>query len=141
MTTQGKSASGIDSNFAVLGGLKRDGGWRVGGGVKHTALVGGISLDMSEAEFDSEDVTITKIALVGGADLTFPEGVTVQVNAYSLVGGVSLSVPANTRVVLSGFTLLGGRSEKGLPDVAGESSGVIRVKRYSFLGGISITRY
>ena len=132
----------IENHTSLIGGLKRTGAWRVGGGVRQVALVGGASLDLTEALFEKgTDVTLTKIALVGGASLAFPEDVSVQVNAYSLVGGVALSVPAGTRVVLSGFTLLGGRSESGADEVADGSEAVIRVKRFSLVGGVSITRY
>lgn len=142
MTSQGKTAAGIEKSIALIGGLKRDGGWRVGAGVQHTSLIGGIQLDMSEADFDDDVLpTITKYAVVGGAALIFPEGVGAQVNAYSLVGGVSLSVPAGTRVVLSGFTLLGGRSESGADELADGSGAVVRVKRFSLVGGVSIKRY
>ena len=101
-------------HFALIGGLKRRGTWRAEPRMLHVAGVGGVNLDFTAAEFAEHETELTSVSLVGGASLTVPESVRVEVSGFSLVGG--------TR---------GG--------TAGTADGpVLRVRVYSLIGGVSI---
>jgi hypothetical protein len=120
---------------ALVGGLKRDGVFRVKERTVHVAAVGGAKLDHSQAQLPAGPTHLVKASLVGGAKLTYPAGASAEVDAFSLVGGVKLAVPAGTTVEVSGFSLFGQRCA----GVAGEVGGsVVKVRSYSLIGGVKV---
>jgi hypothetical protein len=76
-----------DWHIALIGGFKRIGHWRVRQQVVSVSLIGGMKLDLREAEFAAPEITLTKVSLVGGVRLTVPPGVRVEVTNFSLIGG------------------------------------------------------
>ncbi|MEU7095259.1 hypothetical protein [Kitasatospora aureofaciens] len=122
-------------SLALLGGLKHRGGFTARERTVHVAAVGGAKLDHTGAVLPADGTHLVKAALVGGAELAYPEGASAEVDAFSVFGGVDLTVPAGTAVEVSGLSLLGGRS-KG---VAGEPGGaVVTVRSYSLVGGVKV---
>jgi hypothetical protein len=99
-------------NVALLGGVKRAGSWRMAAHTVVVTLVGGADLDLSDADFESTDVTVTKVSLVGGFKLRVPPGVNVDVTKVSLLGGQRVDVPydesATNRVHVRSFGIVGG---------------------------------
>ncbi|WP_043263073.1 hypothetical protein [Streptomyces sp. CT34] len=125
-------------SLSLLGGLKQQGAFAARERTVHVGAVGGARLDHSEAELPAAGTRLIKASLVGGADLTYPDGASAEVDAFSVVGGVDLRVPAGTTVEVGGFSLIGGRH----PGVAGESEGpVVRVRAYSLIGGVKVRQY
>ncbi|MGF1427869.1 hypothetical protein [Kitasatospora sp. LaBMicrA B282] len=124
-------------SVGLLGGLKHQGAFAARERTVHVAAVGGAKLDHTEASLPAGPTHLVKAALVGGAELVYPEGASAEVDAFSVLGGVDLTVPAGTTVEVSGFSLLGGRSA----GVAGEPGGpVVRVRSYSVLGRVKVTQ-
>ena len=78
--------------------------------------LGGMDLDLGEAEFTAPRVTIAKV---------------------SLIGGVKLTVPADARVKVHGLSI-GGRDVEPAP--ADASGPEIVVHNYGLLGGVKVTR-
>jgi hypothetical protein len=110
----GKPAS--SNHFALMGGLKQRGKWRVDPRTLHVAAVGGVNLDLTAAELAAPEVELTSVALVGGASLTVPESMRVEISGFRLLGGVSGSAPGT------------------------EGGPVLRLRQYSLVGGVSIRR-
>lgn len=103
------------NHYALIGGLKRQGKWRAERRMRHVAAVGGVNLDLTAAELAAPEIDLTSVSLVGGASLTVPEPMRVEVSGFSLLGGVS--------------------------GATGTGDGpVLRVRRYSLVGGVSIRR-
>lgn len=101
-------------HVSPIGGFKRRGRWRVARRTTAITLIGGMNLDLGEAELSANEVTLT---------------------AISLVGGVSLRVPPGVRIVPTGFSLLGGRRiDLDDPDPGAPT---VRVRAFSLIGGIS----
>lgn len=80
-------AGHTDWHISLLGGLKRRGHWRMNQQITSVSLIGGMRLDLREAEFAAPEITLTKISLIGGVRLTIPPGVRVEVTKLSLLGG------------------------------------------------------
>src|ERR1700712_4140590 len=100
------------NHFALVGGLQRRGKWRAEPRMLHVAAVGGVSLDFTAAELAASEIELTSVSLVGGASVTVPESLRVEVSGFSLVGGT------------------GGGS-------AGTADGpVLRLRVYSLVGGV-----
>jgi hypothetical protein len=107
-------AGTTDNHFALLGGLKRRGKWRPAPRTLHVAAVGGVNLDFSAADLSEPEIELTSISLVGGASLTVPDSLRVEVSGFSLVGGI-------------------GSGAQGSAD-----GPLLRLRVYSLVGGVSI---
>jgi hypothetical protein len=98
-----------------IGGVVRRGSWRVPEKSVGISLIGGASLDLTDAEFAAPEVELTRV---------------------SIIGGIDAKVPAGVRVEVEGFTLLGGRSIR-LPKPA-PGAPVLRIRLFSLIGGVSV---
>lgn len=57
---------------AVMGGSDKRGRWRVARRVTALAIMGGHTIDLRNAELDSDDTTIVSISVMGGAEIYVP---------------------------------------------------------------------
>ncbi|HJZ36477.1 MAG TPA: hypothetical protein VJ204_09420 [Solirubrobacterales bacterium] len=104
------------TSVALMGGLRASGRVRVEDRIVRVTTLGGMDLDLGEAEFTAPRVTIVKV---------------------SLIGGVELTVPANARVTVHGLSI-GGRDVE--PKPADATGPEIVVHNYGLLGGVKVTR-
>jgi hypothetical protein len=106
--------SSVDHMVAIFGGVERKGRWRVRRKSRAIAIFGGADLDLTDATFDAPVVEIEIFTMLGGIDVTVPEGVVVRNECGSILGGVSATggdtppAPGAPVVVLKGLTILGG---------------------------------
>jgi hypothetical protein len=97
---------------AVMGGVERKGRWRPSRMTKAIAVMGGVSIDLREAEL-ADGVEILAIPVMGGISITVPPGVSVEMSGFALLGGNSgpddrLSpVPDSPTVRVRAFSLMG----------------------------------
>jgi hypothetical protein len=104
------------TSVALMGGLRASGRVRVEDRIVRVTTLGGMDLDLSEAEFTTPRVTIVKV---------------------SLIGGVELTVPADARVRVHGLSIGGRHLEPAAPGGTGPE---IVVHNYGLLGGVKVTR-
>jgi hypothetical protein len=108
----------------VLGGTEQKGRWRLGSRLRIVAVLGGVSLDLGQAQPEAPESLVTVLAVLGGVEITAPPGVPVELTGFSLLGGKSderprgASLPGCPVVRLRVFSLFGGvkvkeRSEGG----------------------------
>ena len=105
-------------HISPVGGLRINGPWRMDRHVIVVSIVGGARLDLSEAQLAAPEVTLTKVSLVGGARVTVPPGVRVEV---------------------SGFRLIGGTRVEGGPE-PGPGAPTVNIRAFSLVGGVRIYR-
>ena len=103
---------------AILGGETRKGRWRPSRRTNAIAVMGGIDIDLREAE------------LADGAEFL----------AIGIIGAVSIVVPEGVSVEMSGLALMGGNSGPDdrvppLPDAP-----FVRVRAFSLMGGVVVER-
>jgi hypothetical protein len=103
--------------LGVLGGGDHRGRWRVAERVTVINVLGGADLDLREATLAAPEVTIRVFSLLGGSDITVPEGVHVELSGFALLGGDNLR-------------LEGPEPPPGAP--------VVHVKTISILGGTDV---
>ncbi len=103
-------------SVALMGGLRASGRVRVEDRIVRVTTLGGVDLDLGEAEFTAPRVTIVKVSLIGGVDLT---------------------VPADARVEVHGLSIGGRDVEAATADAPGPE---IVVHNYGLLGGVKVTR-
>jgi Domain of unknown function (DUF1707)/Cell wall-active antibiotics response 4TMS YvqF len=103
---------------AILGGEQRKGRWRPSRRTNAVAVMGGVDIDLREAE------------LADGAEIL----------AIPVMGAVTVVVPEGVSVEMSGFALLGGNAgpDDTVPPLP--NSPVIRVRAFSLMGGVVVER-
>jgi Domain of unknown function (DUF1707)/Cell wall-active antibiotics response 4TMS YvqF len=103
--------------FGILGGGSHRGRWRVAPKVTVINVMGGADLDLRHAVVEEDEVRITIWSLMGGSDITVPDGVEVDMGGFALLGGDDLDV------------------EMPSP---GAGAPVVRVRAYSLMGGNTV---
>lgn len=107
-------ASGSPSwHISPIGGLRVDGPWRMPRHVIVGALVGGAKMDLSQAQLAAPEVMLTKVSLVGGARITVPPGIRVELSGFSLIGGTRIEAgpepgPGAPTIRIRAFGIVGG---------------------------------
>ena len=107
-------------SIAIMSGARRMGRWVVPRNYVGVAVMGGIELDLREAQFSEPEVTIHAYTLMGGIEITVPEDVDVDVSGVAFMGGFDHNasgpgVPGAPRVRVIGFALMGGVDVKRKP--------------------------
>lgn len=118
-------------SVAILSGARRKGRWVVPRNYVGVAVMGGIELDLREAQFSEPEVTIHAYTLMGGIEITVPEDVDVDVSGIAFMGGFDHNasgpgVPGAPRVRVIGFALMGGVDVRRKPQKAIKSARVDR---------------
>jgi hypothetical protein len=104
---------------SIMSGRERKGRWRVGKTLNVVNFMGGSDLDLNDAELADDVVTITVVAVMGGADIRVPEGLNVELSEFAFMGGNNAD--------------LGNEH----PDPGGPT---VRLKLLSIMGGIDVKR-
>jgi hypothetical protein len=103
---------------AIMGGEQRKGRWRPARRTHAIAVMGGVDIDLREAEL-ADGAEILAIPFMGAVSVTVPEGVSVELSGFALMGGNS------------------GPDDKFLPL---PNSPVVRVRAFSLMGGVVVER-
>lgn len=96
---------------AIMGGEETSGRWRPAPKTTALAVMGGVEVDLREAELD--DVVLDAIAVMGGVEVIVPEGVAVEVRGFAFMGGREVSAvqpesPDAPVVVVNAYAVMGG---------------------------------
>lgn len=108
---------------AVMGGVERRGEWRLGRRCTSVSIMGGADLDLTDVQFDGQDVHLRVIAVMGGAEIRVPEHMNVVVSDFGLMGGHDVDIgpstpdPGGPTLHLHLFALMGGSSVERGPKV------------------------
>jgi hypothetical protein len=103
---------------AIMGGAERKGRWRPARRTRGVALMGGVKIDLREAEL-ADEVVITTTAVMGGVEVIVPHGVSVEMSGFAVMGANS------------------GPDDKVPPLPAAP---VVRVRAFSLMGGVDVKR-
>lgn len=76
---------------ALMGGVTRKGAWVVPTTLRVIAVMGGVDLDLREAQFGEGVTEIEIFALMGGVDILVPTGVRVETTGMGIMGGFAVS--------------------------------------------------
>jgi hypothetical protein len=102
---------------SVMSGTEKRGRWRLARDTRVICVMGGAELDLRHAELEDLDSTITVVAVMGGAEITVPEGVDVDVGGFAFMGGKEF------------------RPGKTVPPPSAPS---VRIRAYAVMGGIEV---
>ncbi|MFI6346322.1 DUF1707 domain-containing protein [Streptomyces sp. NPDC050560] len=101
-----------ETMVAVLSTTQRKGRWRVARSSRVYAIFGTVSLDLSEALFEYQHVTIKAYAVFGNVEIRVPENVSLRGNGIGVLGNFKVDVldsaePEAPVVFVDGVTVLG----------------------------------
>jgi hypothetical protein len=107
-------------SVAIMSGARRMGRWVVPRTYVGVAVMGGIELDLRDAQFSEPEVTIHAYTLMGGIEITVPEDIDVDVSGIAFMGGFDHNAsgpgaPGAPRVRVIGFAFMGGVDVKRKP--------------------------
>ncbi|MFB9727804.1 DUF1707 SHOCT-like domain-containing protein [Haloechinothrix salitolerans] len=111
---------GSTSSIAVMSGAARRGNWCVPAQHNSFAFWGGVDIDLRQATFAEQHVTITAVAIMGGIDIVVPDDIRVEVTGVGFMGGFDSTGDAQPN-----------------PDPNGP---VVTVNGLAFWGGVSVKR-
>jgi hypothetical protein len=100
--------------IAIMSGSRLSGRWRAGRKFRAFALMGGDDIDLRGAELESNEITITAVAIMGGINVIVPPGFDAELTGFALMGGNDNRVPRQElpasapRVHVRAFSLMGG---------------------------------
>jgi hypothetical protein len=116
MTSPEPAQQPRSTTVVPLGGIRLAGRLRLPRRLVHISLLGGMNLDLSQAELADAKLDIVKV---------------------SLIGGVALVVPADVRVEAGGFVLLGGKDIERRPE-SSAGARIVRVRAFGLIGGVRV---
>jgi hypothetical protein len=98
---------------AILGGARRAGHWVVPERFTCFTVMGGIELDLREAQFSAREVTIQAFCLMGGVSIIAPDDIDVDVSGIGFMGGFDHQasgpgLPGAPKVKVVGLAVMGG---------------------------------
>ncbi len=107
-----RAAQGQGNAVAIMSGVERKGRWVAAPAITTVAVMGGVELDFTEAVLTAAETTLTVFCLMGGIQVTVPEGIDVRVDAVALLGGHSgpkTTPPPGAPVLrITGLIVMGG---------------------------------
>lgn len=100
-------------NISPIGGIRHRGRWRVPRHTVAIGILGGVDVDLAEAELASHEVMITKVSIIGGVSVRVPPGMRVEVSNISILGGRDVDVggplaPSAPVLHIRSFSIIGG---------------------------------
>jgi hypothetical protein len=102
--------------IAIMSGISRRGLWKIPRRLRVVAVMGGVDLDLRQAEL--------------------PPGVT-EIHAFVFMGGLQVRVPPGVRLETEGFAFMGGFEDRVHdPGVARADAPVVRVTGVAIMGGV-----
>jgi hypothetical protein len=102
-----------DQIVAIFAGTSRKHAWRVRRNTSILAMFGGVELDLTQATFESRDLTFNVFCLFGGVEVTVPAGTDVDSQVMAVFGGSEVRKlappdPSAPKLVVKGFCGFGG---------------------------------
>lgn len=102
-----------DTIVNILGGNDRTGQWAVPKVIRVFSLLGGASIDFTDARFTSPNVKIQLFSLFSGDNIYVPEGVNIVTKAFCIAGGIDNKAPSIASrqaptLTIEGLVIFGG---------------------------------
>ena len=101
---------------AIMSGIVRRGLWKIPRRVRVVAIMGGVQLDLREAEL--------------------PPGVT-EIRAFIFMGGLDVRVAPGVRLETEGVAIMGGFEDRMDDSGAGRDAPVVRITGVAIMGGVA----
>jgi predicted membrane protein len=112
-----EDAESYINSFAFLGGVSRKNNSTTFRGGEVSAILGGVEVDLTEAQ-------------IGGD--------TAVINVFAFWGGIEINVPNNWKIAVDAFPILGG-IEDGTKSSREENAKTLIIRGYAIMGGVEVS--
>lgn len=125
---QGGNPESSSTAVAIFGGSSRKGQWVVPATTNAFAMFGGVELDLTSATFATANCEIMAVAVMGGVEITVPDGLNVEIDGIGIFGGFDQKaqgpgMPGAPTLRVRGVAFFGGvevrRKKRSLPQIEG----------------------
>jgi len=109
--------------LSILSGSERKGRWRIAASCSVINVLGGSELDLSAVELAADRVDLKVVSVLGGAQITLPPGLNVEISELAILGGNEMDIgderpdPGGPVVRLRIVSILGGTEVRRGPKV------------------------
>ncbi len=105
--------TGLNQSIAIMSGVDRKGVWVVSPHHTVVAVMGGVELDLTQAQFTAVETTIQVFAFMGGVEIRVPDDIHVQVDGFGFMGAfedksLGVHTPGGPVVRVTGFAMMAG---------------------------------
>ncbi len=106
----------------IMSGVERRGVWTAPAHINAVAIMGGLILDFTAARLTAMETVMNVTAIMGGVEITVPEGLTVLVEGVGIMGAFDDQVrqnygPGSPVLRLRGVAIMGGVEVKRSPSI------------------------
>lgn len=96
-----------------MGGISRKNNTNTFRGGELSAIMGGVEIDLSEAQISDDTATINVFAFWGGIEITVPRNWKVEIDAYPILGGIEDDTKPSQeeklkKLIVRGYAIMGG---------------------------------
>lgn len=89
-----EAAEESDSIVSILGSNDRSGQWVVPKTIRIISILGGANIDFTDARFNSPNVKVQILSILGGDNIYVPENVNVVSKAFCVLGSIDNTAPS-----------------------------------------------
>lgn len=115
VTTPSAGVEVTTRRIAIMSGSELKGPVAVGEHLNAFALMGGVEIDLRDAEFMADHLTIRANTIMGGIEIVVPHDATVRITGMGIMGGFGGSRDAEGKgirgapsITVSGLAIMGG---------------------------------
>jgi len=134
--------SGGKNNIAFLGGMDRTkGNWKLESG-NYWAFMGGVDLDLRQAEIEDKEYLLNCTAIMGGIDITVPPHITVICDGTAILGGVEFLGEGSGGIIGSSSSRQEGNKQGNNASGKGKEATegpVVNIYGRAFMGGVDVS--
>ena len=110
----------------IMSGVERKGNWIAPTHINCVAIMGGVLLDFSAAHLSGRETVVNVTAIMGGVEITVPEGLAVSVDGVGMMGAFEDNAhqtygPESPVLRVRGLALMGGVVVKSRNKAIGSS--------------------
>lgn len=108
-----EDADSYVNSFAFLGGISRKNNSKIFRGGELSAILGGVEVNLTEAEIGDDTAIINVFAFWGGIEINVPNNWKIAVDAYPILGGIEDSTKSSGEenaktLIIRGYAIMGG---------------------------------
>jgi predicted membrane protein len=108
-----EDAESFINAFVFMGGVSRKNTTQTFRGGELSAIMGGVEVDLTEAQIEGEAAVINVFAFWGGIEIKVPDYWHVEIDAYPILGGFedntrSPQGESKKKLIIRGYAIMGG---------------------------------
>ncbi len=110
---ESEDADSFINSFAFMGGVSRKNNSTTFRGGELSAIMGGVEIDLTDAQISDDTAIINVFAFWGGIEITAPKNWKIEIDAYPILGGIEDDTRSSQeenakKLIVRGYAIMGG---------------------------------